>query len=327
MLFCRTLAAVLLLTIALYGVDNGCFKFFPGSFKIVNGHTSFAVAKDRFVSFKCPPDKKVVAEDRLKGLCLFEDRAEKPLYLSDIEPPLYICPDKKVLKNPFKSYPYSIYAGELKMRPDHEGAIFSGCCRLAAIFDGSGRWFGAKSIRKLLKNETIHGDIGARFVKQGDNVAVESVDPFLKVGLMEGDIVFSVGSKKEPALRDVEVAIDSCKEGSSLKFVVNRGGSAANVDVKCFRRMGGGAISDTFLERFGMEFDHSLKIVRIEEGSILYKRGLRAGDRLLAIDGKSVKSEADVRDVLSRYATQKSTPQNMLWERGEFQFFLLPTAL
>ncbi len=323
----RTLLLLSLLSFTLHGSDEGCFKFFPNSFKVVDGHSAYAVSKNRFVSFKCPTGKKVVAKDRFKGLCLFEDSAQNPLYLSDLKPPLFICPNKRVLKNPIESYPVSIFAGRLKERPGHEGAIFSGCCRLAAIFDDEGRWFGVEDIRKLLKGETFHGDVGVRFAKKRGKVVVASVDPYIGMELKVGDILVQVGSKKNPTLESVRESVDSCRPKESLNLFFKRNGKSFNIEANCFERVGGGEVSDTFLERFGLEFSPTLKIVQIDPSSIAYKKGLREGDALLAIDGMKVESERDAREVLSNMAIQKTTPQNMLWERKEFQFFLLPTAL
>ena len=86
-------------------------------------------------------------------------------------------------------------------------------------------------------------------------------------------------------------------------------------------------VSDTFLERFGIYFDPSLKIVRIVPGSQAQKRGLKKGDRLLMIDGKKCGSRGDVREILSGYATGGELPERFLWERNDFQFFLRPFAL
>ena len=323
----RTLLALSLFVYPLFAENGGCFKFFPNSFKVIGGHSSYAVSKNIFVSFKCPTGKKVVSKDRFKGLCLFEDSAQNPLYLSDLKPPLYICPDKRVLKNPIESYPVSIFAGRLKERPGHEGAIFSGCCRLAAIFDSSGRWFGANDIRKLLKSMTNHSDIGVRFVKEDAGVVVESIDPYAGMELRVGDVLVQVGTKKNPTLESVRESVDGCRPKESLNLFFKRNGKSFKIEANCFERVGGGEVSDTFLERFGMEFSPTLKIVHIDPSSIAYKKGLREGDALLAIDGTKVESERDVREVLSEMAIQKTTPQNMLWERKEFQFFLLPTAL
>ncbi|BBG66708.1 hypothetical protein NNO_2005 [Hydrogenimonas sp.] len=310
-----------------FAADRGCFDFFPGSYKIIGGHPSFAVGVNRFVSMKCPDRKKVVAHDRFRGICLFEERASKPLYLSDAKPPLYICPDKTESKHPIRTYPVSVYAGELAKRPGHEGALFSGCCRLAGIFDGEGRWFDAEAIRRLLEGDTSHSDVGARFAEKKIGVVVDSVDPFAGSGLMPGDKILKAGSFDHPSLRKTRELVDGCRVGERLTFGVERNGKSVSVEAPCFDRRGGGVLSDTFLERFGMHFSKSLRISEIDTSSISYKKGLRVGDRLLMIDGKPVGGEAEVREVLSGYAVQKRTPENMLWEREGFQFFLLPTSL
>ena len=321
------LTASLVLLHPLFAGTKSCFSFFPGSYIMIDGHPAFAVRKDTFLSLKCPPGKKIVARDPFKGLCLFEGKAAKPLPLGDAKPPLYICPDKRVLKHPIRSYPVSIFAGELAVRPGHEGALFAGCCRLAGVFDTEGGWFDAASIRRLIKGETYHGDIGVRFTTAEGKVAAESVDPFASSGFRPGDVVLGIGGLSRPDLREVRDGIDRCKKGDRVPFTVKRGEKRVKIEAQCFERMGGGALSDTFLERFGPYFSKSLRIEKIDPSSTAYKRGLRVGDKLLMIDGNSVEKEKDVRALLSGYGVQKSTPENMLWERDGFQFFLLPASL
>ncbi len=321
------LTTSLILLHPLFAETKSCFSFFPGSYIMIDGHPAFAVKKDTFLSLKCPSGKKIVAQDPFRGLCLFEQKVSKPLPLSDAKPPLYICPDKRELDRPIRSFPVSIFAGELTVRPGHEGALFAGCCRLAGIFDAEGGWFDAASIRRLVKGETYHGDIGVRFATIEGKVAAESVDPFASSGFRPGDVVLGIGDGSRPDLRDVRDRIDRCAEGEKVPFTVKRGEKRLKIEAQCFERTGGGAISDTFLERFGTYFSKSLRIEKIDPSSMAYKRGLRVGDRLLMIDGKSVEKEEDVRALLSGYGVQKSTPENMLWEREGFQFFLLPASL
>ncbi len=327
MLLRLLLTASVALLYPLFAETKSCFSFFPDSYIVIDGHPAFAVKKDTFLSLKCPSGKKIIAQDPFRGLCLFEQKVSKPLPLSDAKPPLYICPDKKEYDHPIRSFPVSIFAGELVVRPGHEGALFGGCCRLAGIFYADGRWFDAASIRKLMKGDTYHADIGVRFATADGSVIVESVDPFAGSGFEPQDRVLKVRNRSMPGLREIRAAVDGCKEGRMLPFVVERDKKRLNIEARCFERMGGGEISDTFLERFGIFFSKSLQIKRVDPSSIAYKKGLRRGDSLLMIDGKAVDDEAQVRAVLSRYYMQKGTPANMLWERSGLQFFLLPTSL
>ncbi len=320
-------ATLLIFAYPLFAEKGGCFKFFPGSFEIVDSKPAFAVAKNRFVSIECPKGKKIISHDRFTGLCIFEDEASKPLFMSEAKPPLFICPEKKRLDSAILSYPVSIFPGELSIRPKQPGALFSGCCRLAGLFDEEGRWFDAALIKRVLENRIAHGDIGVRFKADGGGVRVEAVDPFAGSALKPGDRVVKIGRESRPSLRRIRELVDRCRPSQTIGLTVERGEVLHEVNATCFDRLGGGRVSDTFLERFGMEFSPSLGIKRIDLDSIPYKKGLRIGDRLMMIDGKRVEKEAEVRAVLSGYAIQKRTPKNMLWEREGFQFFLLPTSL
>ncbi len=321
------LAPLFFLSYPLFAENGGCFRFFPDSFRVVDSIPAYAVAKNRFVSIGCPDGKKIVSHDRFTGLCIFEENASRPLYMSDAKPPLYLCPDKKRADKAIRSYPVSVFPGKVAVDTEHGGAIFSGCCKLAGIFGKGGIWFDASSIKRILGGKTLHGDIGARFKTENGAVTVEAVDPFSGCDLKPGDRVIKAGRKSRPDLRYLLETIDECKPHDKFRLVVERGGAVHEINASCFERFGGGKISDTFLERFGMEFSSSLRIIHLDSASISYMKGLRVGDKLLMIDGKAVESETDVRALLSGYVIQKSTPGNMLWERDGFQFFLLPTSL
>ncbi|WP_201351964.1 PDZ domain-containing protein [Hydrogenimonas urashimensis] len=299
-----------------------CFKFFPKSYRIVEGHHAYAVAKDRFVSFGCPAGKRIVAQDRLKGLCLFEDAANHPFYLGDPEPPLHFCPSRTMRYVKIRSYPYAIYPGRLVKGVGREGAIFGECCEWVGITDAQGRWFDSEAIRKLLRKKTYHGDIGLRFGKRKGVPVVSAVDPFAGLSVRPKERVLAVGDTRHPTPRRLAEAIDGCRAGGKLVLVFENGGRKRRENLLCFERFGGGKVSDTFLERFGLRFAKGLVITEIDPEGAAYRRGLRRGDRLLAIDGERVGDEEDVRKILTRYAAGKSVPERMLWERDAFQFFL-----
>jgi len=306
---------------------NECRKFFPGSLKVIDGYPAFAVAKDRFVSLKCPSDKKVIAYDRFKGLCLFKDTSKKPFYLTKYKTKLFFCQSDKPKAVTILSYPSSIYSGHIKEKIKKRGALFGECCHLAGVVDLNGEWYDTSSIKKLLHKNTKHSDIGARFSLKGKQVVVKRVNPFVKLPLLPGDKVVKIEKIKYPTLKQVRDMVDSCKVGRKIFMEIVRGRKSFKYKLKCFKRVGGGKISDTFLENLGIWFNKNLIISDIDKRGIGYKNGLRKGDRLLKIDKKLVFTQTDVQRVMSSYAVKKSIPKIMLWERNGFQFFLSPTSI
>ncbi|WP_300361913.1 PDZ domain-containing protein [Hydrogenimonas sp.] len=317
----RHIVALSLLLSSVFGAGS-CFEFFPDSYRIVDGHPAYGVAKNRFVSFRCPRGKKIVAEDRFKGLCLFESPLRRPFHLIDPEGPLHFCPSKTPLYVDIDAYPFAIYPGRLKKSPGREGALFGECCELAGIVERDGGWFDAASIRRLLRGDTRHGDIGARFTRNGRSWRVSEVDPFVKTPLRPGDRVLAIGRHRSPSFRQIAEAIDGCRPGKTVALTLLRKERKISLHPECFERRGGGKLSDTFLERFGLWFDKNLAVVRIDEKGSGFKRGFRVGDRLLRIDSSDVRSEADVRRVLTGYSLRRSLPERLLLERDGFQFFL-----
>ncbi|BDY13239.1 PDZ domain-containing protein [Hydrogenimonas cancrithermarum] len=294
---------------------------------MIGGHPAYAVAKNRFLSLVCPPNKKVIANDPFKGLCLFEDTAAKPFYLTAAKPPLFYCPANRPEPVEIVSYPVSIYPGKLKKEYENEGALFGGCCRLAGLVASGGIWFDTAAIRKLIKGDTRHGDIGVRFTAEKEKVTVTAVDPFSKLPLMPGDRLMAIEKLNHPTLRQLRERIDRCQAGETLFLLVGRNGKSFGLHAACFDRVGGGKLSDTFLEHYGIWFDDRLAVREIAHDGIAYKKGIRRGDRLVMIEGKKVKNQAEVRVLLSHYGVKKSVPENMLWERENFQFFLALPAL
>ncbi|WP_456450891.1 PDZ domain-containing protein [Hydrogenimonas sp.] len=305
---------------------DGCFRFFPGSFKVIDGHPAYAVAKNRFVSLVCPTGKRTLVHDEFRGLCLFEDASGRPLYLTDTTKGLYFCPAEGKQSVKVLSRPAGVRPGRLSPAPGAEGAVFGSCCRMAGIVRSDGGWFDTKAIRRLMRGDTYHGDVGLRFAAREGKTVVTAVDPFARSGLRLGDEVVSVAGRKT-SLRTLLEAVDRCKEGGTLTLGFLRAGEKRARHLACFERFGGGAVSDTFLERFGLRFDAKLRVVRLEKGSDAWKRGLRVGDRLLQMDGRKVVGWRDVREILTKAAETGRLPETVLWERAGFQFFLLPYTL
>ena len=305
---------------------DGCFRFFPGSFKVIDGHPAYAVAKNRFVSLACPPGRRTIVHDEFRGLCLFEEASGRPLYLTETTKGLYFCPAEGRQRVRVLSLPAGVRPGEVAPAPGAEGAVFGSCCKMAGLVRRDGGWFGAKAIRRLMRGDTYHGDVGVRFDRRKGRAVVTAVDPFARVGLRPGDEVVRAAGKKV-SLRDMLEAVDRCRPGGTLTLAFLRKGRKLARSLACFRRFGGGAVSDTFLERFGLRFDSGLRVVRVTRGSLAWKRGVREGDRLLRMEGRKVDGWRDVREILTKAAETGRLPRRMLWERAGFQYFLLPYTL
>ncbi len=323
----RLLLFLLFAATSLFAGGNGCFRFFPGSFVVIDGIPAYAVAKERFVALQPPHGVDLVAHDRFTGLSLFKRSSTRPFLLISPKPPLYYCPSDPAMRVTIRSYPVSIFPGTLKERVEAKGALFGSCCSLAALVDRGGEWFGREAIEKVLRGNLHHGDIGARFQSTERGVEVKASDPFADNGLRRGDIVLGANRQPKPSLRNLRYMVDRCENTKSLTLQILRDGRRITVRPRCFERVGGGKVSDTFLERFGITFDEKLRITTIDPRQEAYQKGVRRSDRLLAIDGIPVRNDTDVQRIMDRCNSKKRLPERMLWERSGFQFFLLPYSI
>ncbi|WP_457596801.1 PDZ domain-containing protein [Hydrogenimonas sp.] len=305
---------------------ESCFRFFPGSVLSFDGHTAYAVAKGRFVFLHPPKNHPIVTHDPLTGLYLFKADVKRPLYLSSKTHPLYFCPAKGKVRVRARRLPLALRPGLIAPVPKREGALFTECCKLVGVVRSDGSWYGKAAIEKLLKGDTYHGDAGVRFASTKEGVRIAAVDPFADTGMRRGDRVRRVDGKRA-TLAGLLERMDTCRPNRRLKLLISRDGREYERSLTCFRRMGGGVVPDTFLERFGLRFDEELRISWLDERGDAYRRGLRVGDRLVWIDGRPVANPDALRQRLTDYAEAKKLPSRMLWEREGFQFFLLPYTL
>lgn len=307
-------------------VANECKRFFPDGIKLIDGVKAYAISKDKLISFSCPKSSKIIAYDPFKGLCLFKGSSKKTFKLTKDRKFLFFCPSKNQRRVKILSYPSSIYPGRIKNRYKN-GALFGECCSLAGIVNSNGEWYDSSSILRLLKKNIYHGDVGIRFAYKNGKVLANRVNPFINLPILPGDEIVKIDKIQHPSLNQVRDRVDNCRNGKEISFKVIRKNRSYNFKLKCFKRVGGGIISDTFLENFGIWFNKKLIINKVDKNGAGFKNGLRVGDRLLKIGKNMVSTENSVQRVLSSYSLKKSKPKTMLWERDNFQFFLLPYSI
>ncbi|MBD3824551.1 MAG: PDZ domain-containing protein [Epsilonproteobacteria bacterium] len=194
--------------------------------------------------------------------------------------------------------------------------LLNSCCALEGIVTKRGIVQKEYLKRFLdLKMPAVYGDIGARFVQKGKSVVIESSDPFVDdSALQKGDEVVEFDGSKVALASELSQNILFGKVGSKHYLKIKRGSKELRVAVVLSRLYGGGFVSDTYLERFGLLFDDELRIIAMKEPY----HGLNIGDRLIEINQSSVAAQSDVRLLLSD--AKKDT--YLLFERNRFQFFV-----
>jgi hypothetical protein len=179
--------------------------------------------------------------------------------------------------------------------------IFSGCCVMTGVSLGGNKYVSAQFIERASKNDQKYlSDIGARFVKDGDDIYVYRVNPFFTDNpFEEGDRLIFLNGEKYTDLEKLQLDIMFSENYADMKMTIERDGEVLDVETKSMPYYGGGVLGDTFLESLGIWFDDKLNILHLKMISPFLKRGVKKNSRLVAIDNQKVETMEDVQDYFS----------------------------
>ena len=195
--------------------------------------------------------------------------------------------------------------------------LSSGCCDIDGFVTPDGVIEREYLEHFLQSKSNSYSDVGIRVKQDEQYIIVTAVDPYVKENpFLEDDCIVKIDGKKVKNAAALMQKILFSKEGVTHKFQVKRGKKIVNIVQKTQKRFGGGYVSDTFLERFGIYVDEELKIVRLSEN---YKgSALKVCDTLIQIDDKRVHNQQEVMQTISRQGKVTS----LLIQRDNFQFFV-----
>lgn len=163
----------------------------------------------------------------------------------------------------------------------------------------------------------IYGDVGIRIDSDKNRVYVRRVDPFFENQVfVVGDRILSFDKKKVHALCDLRRWILFSKIDSVHTFKILRKGKLLHVKTAVKKRLGGGLLSDTFLEHIGLLLNKKLCIEANNSKNRVM--GLRAGDCLKQVNFSDVNSVEDIGVYLEKNVHDIA----LLFERKGFQFFI-----
>jgi hypothetical protein len=179
--------------------------------------------------------------------------------------------------------------------------VFSGCCVMTGISLGGNKYVSAQFVERASKNDQKYlSDIGARFVKDGDDIFVYRVNPFFTDNpFEEGDRLIFLNGEKYTDLEKLQLDIMFSANNADMKITIERNGEVLDVQTKSMPYYGGGVLGDTFLESLGIWFDDKLNILHLKMISPFLKRGVKKNSRLVAIDNQKVETMEDVQDYFS----------------------------
>ena len=275
----------------------------------------------RLLFSKTIPDAKIIKHDPYLSLYLVENkknfkhpfRINNKLSLGTAAVNNEIIVEGKIVKkqiglNSFASYSEPLFAPSI---------LLNSCCALEGIVTPNGI-IEKEYLERFLKiGKVSYADIGIRVVDEKKLIIVNVSNPFMKNNpFKKDDSVLELNGKKVKNSATFMRDILFSKIGSTHKIKIKRDSKVLTLSVKSQKRDGGGFLSDTFLEFFGISFDKNAYIIKIEKKALKYH--LKLGDKLLGINGEKIKSEEEILEILAN--NKKSS--YLLFQRDQFQFFV-----
>lgn len=210
--------------------------------------------------------------------------------------------------------------GKFSQKDTNKKIIGSKCYTVAGMGSGNFGFVSTEYLQGFLaKTNPMYSDIGIRLKEAKGKIYVDRVDVFFPSNpFEENDEMLSIDSINTPRIDLFSNKILFSEPNTNLKVKIKRDGKIKILDVKTDKRYGGAFVSDTFLERFGIFFDNDLMISEIKKDSYAYKAGLRAGDRIIKVDGQNISNIKELIEIISKKSNIDSL---ILLERDDFQFF------
>ncbi len=309
-----------LLAVAVLWAQNDCShcdrKYDNAAF-MIGKDRAISVGGDRALMINKPENLSVIAYNRFLNLYLIQSKDRKNLVefkypFTEKQMTLFNekgFKDVELIKRQcgLRSF------GEIDQKVKDFSILSGMCCKSFGLVSTNGKVIDSEYIKDFLKRQdALYGDIGLRF---DDKMRVEYIDPYIAPQIEKGAKIQGFET-----LRDLEDRILFAKPGSSVKLrYEDSSGKIRTTHFSVKQRFGGGMVSDSFLERFGILFSDDLRIVWINPESKARKAGLKVGDLLKNIDLHEVSTPEEVKTFLT------DTPKdryNYMWERKGFYFFV-----
>lgn len=321
----RLLLALNFLFFNLYackGDFDSCRLKVVDSESIVNQTLQIPIENNKRLIFSTTaPNAKIIKHDPYLSLYLIEDtkKFKYPFRINmNIGTGLFGVDNNKIIKGKIVKQQNGLESfATFSEQLSTPSLLLNSCCSFEGIITERGI-IEKEYIERFLKSKTVsYADFGIKVNDVGSAVVVSSANPFIKDNFFKkDDIILELDGKKVKNSATLMREILFSKIGSTHSVKIKRGGETSVISVTSQDKKGGGLLSDTFLEFFGLSFDKNLVIKKIEKNAERY--GLKIGDKLIQIDTKSVKNEQEIFDMMSD--SKKSA--NLLFQREQFQFFV-----
>lgn len=194
------------------------------------------------------------------------------------------------------------------------------CYTVVGIGTIKNRYIPSEFLQSFIqKGEASYGDIGIRFEKKGSRYVVTKRDVYFPDNPFEvGDELLALNGTHYPRMDAFSFKILFAKPGTPFEVTIRRNGKTKVVSVISGRRYGGGYLTDTFLERFGLVFDEELVVQKVHPGTLAARKGLKAGDKILQFDNHAITTIDELTTLISQKRFRQTS---ILFDRDDFQFF------
>ncbi len=306
-----------------------CQKLLSKSIVESGKYSLIAIETNKFLLFSdTNPPFPVIKSDPFTGLYLVKFNAEStPLEYRDSDQFSLDYPMASITKKMHTSGNFTKRQSDLReyakldTNTSKNSIIAAICYHSYGLGVGSGNFIESKYILHFLnsKDKPIYGDIGIRV---NSSLIVERIDPFFKnVGFKKGDKIVKIAGNAINSKSDFSNRVLFGKIGEEIEIEVLRNGKSVKFKTKIAKRHGGGYVSDTFMERFGLYFaGNSNKLSNIDSNSKFYKAGLRKGDKILAINDVKIHTPKDIEKLANKIDSNEA--MKILIDRNDFQFFI-----
>ncbi|WP_082942389.1 MULTISPECIES: DUF7488 domain-containing protein [unclassified Helicobacter] len=269
--------------------------------------------KPHLVAFSTTPLKssKIIKKDSFIGLYLFEGKTPMSYRLKPLDSyahtlPLAAINAQKAVPGKVLNFERGVFDLGKFSAPLPEGAVISTICYQIYGFSAHGQYFVPKILidRFLSAKGGIYGDIGVRVsenTQAGANtnsansvprgVIVEQVDLFFpKNVFLPKDRILRINQEPINSMADFEWKVANLTPGKTAKVAIMRGNKILELQTQIDRRYGGGLLSDSFFERYGVVLDKNLVIKGIQKPLPYELSQLSVGDKFIWIDKTPVRS-------------------------------------
>ncbi len=279
--------------------------------------------KNRLILAPSRPQRSVKKYDSFLGLALIDDRSgfRYPYtFHSKSDKNIASIHAKGFIKGALEQEQCGLDTLGVFSTPLKTPSLLSdSCCSLVGMGTSRGviDSYYIKHFLQYNSNELQYGDAGIRLERRKNGLHVSEVDPFFPDQKFQiNDQIIAFDGKKVTNLCSLRRSILFAKIASLHSFTIKRQGRLLHVRLKIQKRLGGGLMSDTFLERFGLHFDSKLCIASLTSKAA--KMQLHVNDCLIQVNFHDVQSAKEIQKNL-----QKGDIDNaLLFERQNFQFFI-----